>query len=195
MAKLGDVTIQFSGTGFPKKYQGKSVGMYPFYKVSDISKNVLLSNRYLEKCENYVDEEVVKEIKGTIVPKNTVVFAKIGEAVKLNRRSITIQDCLVDNNVMGIFPKTDFLDVKYLYYFMLNIRLENYAEATTVPSVKKSVIEKIEIPLPSLEKQYEVVRVLDMIDNLLIRTRGQIEDFDLLIKSRYCKRMSEEVAA
>ena len=52
MARLGDVCSFFSGTGFPNAYQGQKTGKYPFYKVGDISKNVLLGNRELISSED-----------------------------------------------------------------------------------------------------------------------------------------------
>lgn len=137
MAKLGEICEIYAGTGFPLQYQGNAKGDYPFYKVGDISKNVSNGYVYLKLCDNYIDDYKVKQIRGTIIPKGTIVFAKIGEAVKLNRRAITTCDCLIDNNVMGIKPDSKYLDFKYFFYFMCNLKLEVLAEATTVPSVKK----------------------------------------------------------
>lgn len=95
MAKLGDICTFYSGTGFPIQYQGNKMGDYPFYKVGDIAKNVVNGNKYLKNCDNYISDEVVKIIKGTIIPENTIVFAKIGEAVKLNRRTPQRGACTV----------------------------------------------------------------------------------------------------
>ena len=162
MARLGDICSIYTGTGFPTQYQGETSGDYPFYKVGDISKNVTKGNTYLKDCDNYITADVAKKIKGTIIPADTVVFAKIGEAVKLNRRAITSQNCLVDNNAMGICPNQTRLNLSYFYHYMCNIKLETYAEATTVPSVKKSVIENLEIPLPTYEEQSNIASVLDL---------------------------------
>ena len=66
--KLRDVCDFYSGTGFPSEFQGETKGQFPFYKVGDISKNVLLGQRRLTFSENYVDMDVINKIKGTIVP-------------------------------------------------------------------------------------------------------------------------------
>lgn len=185
MARLGDVCTIYTGTGFPVQYQGKTTGEYPFYKVGDISKNVLKGYQRLRLCENYISSDVVLKIKGTILPANTVVFAKIGEAVKLNRRAITESDCLVDNNVMGICPDATALDLQYFFHYMCNLQLGKYAEATTVPSIKKSVIEEIEVPIPSLEKQHKIAIVLDKINDLVMLRKRQIDKLDEAINSRF----------
>jgi type I restriction enzyme S subunit len=116
---LGEACEFFSGTGFPNEFQGNVCGMYPFYKVGDISRNVQDGYRQLCTCDNYIDHDIVKQIRGTLIPPKTVVFAKIGEALRLNRRAITGQMCLIDNNAMGIKPNENVLDLWYFFCFML----------------------------------------------------------------------------
>ena len=76
---------------------------------------------YLELCNNYISKDIAKTIKGCILPKDTVVFAKIGEALKLNRRAITSCECLIDNNAMGIAPKINQLRIQYFFFLMKNL--------------------------------------------------------------------------
>ena len=191
MAKLKEVCTFYSGTGFPTKYQGNDEGEYAFYKVSDIANNVQLGNTYLSVCNNYISGEIAKEIKGCILPKDTVVFAKIGEAVKLNRRAITSADCLIDNNAMGLAPIQDKLRLDYFFYYMRNLKMEKLAESTTVPSVRKSLLEELEIKVPSLEEQKEIGEILDKV-SVVIQTRKQeIEQLDLLIKARFVEMFGD----
>lgn len=191
MVRLGDVCTFFSGTGFPNKFQGNRNGKYPFYKVGDISKNVLFGTQELKYCENYVDDNVVKEIHGTILPPQTIVFAKIGEALRLNRRAITENYCLIDNNVMGIHTNNNNLNTRYLYYFMCSIDLQSYCESTTIPSVRKSRIAEIEIPLPSLEEQRHIAAVLDKVSNLIAKRRQQLDKLDEMVKARFVEMFGE----
>ena len=193
MVRLGDVCTFYSGTGFPNIYQGKADGKYPFYKVGDISRNVLSGNRELKICENYIDDDTVTKIKGTLLPPQTVVFAKIGEALRLNRRAITSHDCLVDNNAMGIKSDDSIIDSLYFYYFMCNVDLQNYCESTTVPSVRKTRIAEIEIPLPPLDAQRRIAAVLDKVSDLIAKRRAQLDKLDLLVKARFVE-MFEHVS-
>lgn len=193
MARLGDICTVYTGTGFPVQYQGEASGDYPFFKVGDISKNVAKGNLYLKDCDNYISNETAQKIKGTIVPADTVVFAKIGEAVKLNRRAITSEDCLVDNNVMGINPNQSELCLSYFYYYMCNIQLETYAEATTVPSVKKSIIENLEIPLPTQKEQVRISNLLSKVDIIIQLRKQQLAKLDQLVKSRFIEMFGDPV--
>lgn len=185
MAKLGEVCDFYAGTGFPNEYQGRVTGKYPFYKVGDISKNVLEGNRELKICANYVEEDVVQKLKGSILPPKTIVFAKIGEALKLNRRAITSCECLVDNNVMGIKAQNVRLNDEYLFYWLQNLNLSDYSESTTVPSVKKSRLQNIEINVSPLEEQEKVVSTLNKLSSLILARKKQLSKLDELVKARF----------
>ena len=185
MAKLGEVCEFYAGTGFPNEYQGRVTGKYPFYKVGDISKNVLEGNRELKTCANYVEEDVVQKLKGSILPPKTIVFAKIGEALKLNRRAITSCECLVDNNVMGIKAQNVRLNDEYLFYWLQNLNLSDYSESTTVPSVKKSRLQNIEINVNPLEEQEKVVSTLNKLSSLILARKKQLSKLDELVKARF----------
>ncbi|MCI9074608.1 MAG: hypothetical protein HFH10_02185 [Dorea sp.] len=192
--RLSDLCVFYSGTGFPMKYQGKVQDELPFYKVGDIANNVVQGNVYLKMCKNYISETEAKEIKGTIIPPNTVVFAKIGEALRLNRRAITTERCLIDNNAMGIAPLESEISLKYFYYFMCNLKMESFAESTTVPSVRKSKLEEKEIDLPSMQEQHNIEKVLDEISTLIQLSKTQLEQYDVLIKSRFVELFGDPMA-
>ncbi|MDK6747990.1 restriction endonuclease subunit S, partial [Citrobacter sp. UMB8248A] len=69
-----------------------------------------------------------------------------------------------DNNVLGIKPKNDSILAEYIFYFMKFVKLENYSESTTVPSVRKSELEKIKIRVPSIQNQQKIISILENID-------------------------------
>ena len=189
--KLKDVCMFYSGTGFPIQYQGQTKGEYPFYKVGDIASNAIAGKIYLELCNNYISSDVAKMIKGCILPKDTVVFAKIGEALKLNRRAITSCDCLIDNNAMGIAPKLDSLRIQYFYFCMKNLKMQTLAESTTVPSVRKTVLEKYEIEVPSLVEQEEIEKKLTLTQKIIEKRRQELSYLDEIIKARFVEMFGD----
>ena len=192
--KLKEVCIFYSGTGFPTQYQGETEGDYPFYKVGDIANNVTDGKVYLELCNNYIDNNVSKAIKGCILPKDTVVFAKIGEALKLNRRAITSCDCLIDNNAMGIAPKREILRIQYFYFFMKNLKLQTLAESTTVPSVRKTVLENYEMEVPSIVEQEEIEKRLVLTQKIIEMRKKELTSLDDLIKARFVEMFGDPVS-
>ena len=160
-ARIGDVGEITSGYGFPKKYQGKTFGEIPFYKVMDISKTVTSGSYLLTNANNYVSYEDCQGLKATPLRNGTIVFAKIGEAIKLNRRAILSKDSLVDNNIMGIYPIKNILNKLFLYYYLLTVKLGDISQATTVPSIRKSDVEEIVIPIPPPSEQHRIVAKIE----------------------------------
>lgn len=177
--KIGEV---LSGSGFPKKYQGSVTGNYPFFKVGDISRNVKIGETYIEESENRIDENIRRTIKAKILPKNSVVFAKIGEALKLNRRGILNQDSVIDNNVIGIKSDEMILSHKLLFYFLKTLDLSEHSAGNAVPSVRKSTIESIEIPLPPRPEQDRIVAKVDRLMAQVETMQKSMERIPQLLK-------------
>lgn len=176
MMTLGETCKFFSGTGFPNKYQGNTHGTYPFYKVGDISRNVQEGNVRLKTADNYIEPDVVRAIKGTIIPEDTVVFAKIGEALRLNRQAVTTKDCLIDNNAMGIQPITSVMCLEYFLQFMIGLDLNEYSTATALPSVRKSTLEAVRIIVPDMASQerFSDLAIQSDKSKLLLQNRYEI---------------------
>jgi len=158
---LGKSCNILAGFGFPERLQGKAAGDFPFFKVGDISEAWKRGDVHLSKAHHYLSREEAAEIRARPLPKNTTVFAKIGAAIALNRRAILSEPALVDNNVMGLHPATEALDHKFLFHFICTVKLDELSRATTVPSVRKSDIEQIEIPLPPLPEQRRIVAEIE----------------------------------
>ncbi|PPD45734.1 MAG: hypothetical protein CTY16_09935 [Methylobacter sp.] len=171
-ATIGDIATVQSGVGFPKNYQGKAEDKYPVYKVGDVSRSVLNTRGLLAIAENSINEIEASKLKGVIFPEGTTLFAKIGEAVRLNRRAFVVKPGLADNNVMGVKPILKEMD-KFIHYFMKTVDLNEASRSTTVPSIRKSDIEDLALGIPPLAEQQQIAAKLDellaQVDTLKIR--------------------------
>lgn len=162
-ASLGDIANVQSGVGFPKKHQGVLDAEYPVYKVGDVSRAYLRNKAKLYIAENSVSEETMNLMKGKVFNEGSVLFAKIGEALKLNRRVIVTRRGLADNNVMGVTAELKESE-KYIYRYLQYFDVASLSRSTTVPSIRKSDVEEILIPLAPLNEQ---VRIGDKLDSML----------------------------
>lgn len=108
------------------------------------------------------------------------MFAKIGEAIRHNYRVIASNSCLIDNNAMGIKPKEEELDPGYFYHFTRILDFYQLASSTTVPSIRKSSLAEIDVPLPPLGEQQRIAAVLDRVDVLREQRRQAIGLLDEL---------------
>lgn len=163
---ISDIGTVLQGYGFPERYQGQQSGDFPFYKVSDISRSLGAGKTFIEGAANYVNENQLKELRAKPIPAGTTVFAKIGEAIRSNKRAITTVPCLIDNNAAGVKAirgkATDF----FIYLTMEQISLIDHAGGV-VPAVNKSAIEVIPVKFPKVEEQQRIADCLTSLDELI----------------------------
>lgn len=193
MVELASVGYYQAGNGFPTKYQGKKQGAFPFAKVGDVSTCARAGKLYLVEANNYVDLDDVQAIKGKIVPPNAILFAKIGEAIRLNNRALSGCELLIDNNTMAFVASEDKLDFKYAYYFFRQLDLYNYAGKTTVPALRKADLDKINIPLPPLDEQKRIAAILDKADAIRQKRKQAIALADEFLRSVFLDMFGDPV--
>lgn len=146
-----------SGSGFPKHLQGQTNKTYPFYKVGNLVNTDKCG--YIADAPNSIDEQTRETIKAKVIPAESIIFAKVGEAIRLNRRAITVQPSCIDNNMMSFIPLHTCL--RYSFAWFKNFDLYPLSLATSTPSVRKSALEQIPFPLPPMGEQEEIARILD----------------------------------
>lgn len=162
---LGEVCTFRGGNGFKESHQGQSNGDYPFIKVSDLT--LKGNEKYITTAQNWVCEDVLRELRATLQPVGAVVFAKVGAALKLNRRRILTRPTVIDNNMMAAIPDTGQLDGDFLYYFLLVQDLGKFSQESAVPSVNQGHLSAIEISLPPLPEQRKIAAILRTWDEAL----------------------------
>lgn len=157
---LSNVSVANSGVGFPKKHQGIVDGDIPVYKVGDVSKSFQKNEICMKTSEFYVTEDVKKEMKGKILPVGSTLFAKIGEALRLERRVILGKEGLADNNVMAVTCDLNEMN-RFVYQYLRTVKLAEFSRSSTVPSIRKGDVELLNLPLPPLPEQKRIVEKLD----------------------------------
>ena len=179
---LGCFSVVQSGVGFPKKYQGAMKGDYPVYKVGDVSRAVKDEKGVLFKSEYYVSERESIEMKGKVFPKGSTLFAKIGEAVKLNRRVLLERAGLADNNVMSVKADEDLMD-QWTHYLLKTVDLTELCRSTTIPSVRKGDIEDLAVNLPPLAEQKVIADKLDELLAQVEATKARLDAIPATLKA------------
>jgi type I restriction enzyme S subunit len=162
--------------------QGRSEGAYPLAKVGDISRASRTGESVLSTAGNYVDEADLTRLKAKPIPPGSILFAKIGEAIRQNHRVIAGRPLLIDNNAMAAIP-SDRIESRYLYHFLRTVDFYRLASATTVPALRKSDLEKLKVPLPPLQEQQRIAEILDKADALRAKRRTAIARLEHLPQS------------
>jgi type I restriction enzyme S subunit len=129
----------------------------PYFKVEQLG-----------NCEKYLGGEstpyhfrVGKTVRG-----NSVIFAKRGAAISLNRVRILSEDSFMDTNLMALTCLGD-LDPEFLYYGLGYIGLWQFADVTSVPQINNKHVKPLCFPLPPLPEQRAIAAALSDVDALV----------------------------
>ena len=164
--RLGGICNVLQGYGFPERLQGRQGGKYPFCKVSDITSAVNENGGHVVTAANYADEDIVAELRAKPIPVGATIFAKIGEALRLNKRAIVDVECLVDNNVTGLKAKASAAVDYFIFLLSQNVDLNKHCGGA-VPSVNKSTMEAIKVLVPEPPEQQKIAHCLSSLDEVI----------------------------
>ena len=89
------------------------------------------------------------------------------------------------DTAFGLCANSEKLNPRYLYYFCEKFDFEKLNTTVTIPSLTKSNLLNVEIPLPNLEKQKQIVELLDKVTSLIFLRKQQLAKLDELVKARF----------
>ena len=93
--------------------------------------------------------------------------------------------CYINENAMAIENISKDFDVNFIVYFFKNYDFTTIIIGAAQPQITQKGLDKIKIPLISLEKQKRIVNVLKIIDVLLLKKKNTILSLDHLVKSLF----------
>ncbi|MDR0865362.1 MAG: restriction endonuclease subunit S [Candidatus Symbiothrix sp.] len=73
----------------------------------------------------------------------------------------------VSDNTLIIQNKEDDIKLKFLYYLLVNMNLNQYAKGGGQPLITAGQLKSIKIPIPPIEEQNRIVVILDKFDALV----------------------------
>jgi len=160
--RLADFGVFRSGNGFPLAFQGRQSGDYPFFKVSDLNSkgNELL----LKNANHWISEEVRRALGATKFSAGSIVFAKIGAAIFLERKRLLSRESCLDNNMMAFSLTVPEACEHFLHYLFLRMELGKLVSTTALPSLSGREIGAISVPLPPPDEQRAIATVLSDMD-------------------------------
>lgn len=95
------------------------------------------------------------------------------------------------DTAFGLYANSEKLNPKYLYYFCEKFDFEKLNTTVTIPSLTKSNLLNVEIPLPNLEKQKQIVELLDKVTRLIFLRKQQLAKLDELVKARFVEMFGD----
>ncbi|OZB89124.1 MAG: hypothetical protein B7X41_04500 [Microbacterium sp. 14-71-5] len=130
----GDTGVFKGGSGFPTRFQGLRGQRYPFFKVSDM--NNLGNETYMRSSNNSVSELMRSQLGATAFPAGSIVFAKVGAAVFLERKRILAEPSCIDNNMAAFTANATWVDSLFMYYVLQNVLLGSLVAVGALPALR-----------------------------------------------------------
>ena len=179
MARLGDICTVVSGstpkTNIPEYWDGDVKWITPAELNED--------SCYLFDSQRHISELGKEKTGLSYMPAGTIILssrAPIGKTA--------IAGCeLCCNQGFKNLICSDAIFNEYLYFFLKSKTdyLNSLGRGATFKEISKSIVENIEIRLPSLEEQKKAAKQLGHIYHLISLRKQQLAKLDELVKARF----------
>lgn len=173
LVKLGNIAEVSSGNSAPQDRGLFVNGKYPFFRTSDIGAVHL--HKSLKQTTDYLNDKGVEKLKK--YPKGTILMPKSGASTYLNHRVIMGVDGYVVSHLATIIANNEKIITEFLYEFLVLVDVQDLKVNSDYPSLNKSDIDNIKIPLPPLDIQRQIVSECEKIDEEYNTSRMSIEEY------------------
>ena len=155
VVQLGNYVKITSGAS-PSLFEFCSDGT-PYFKVEQLGN----TEKYLHS------ESTPYHFKtGPKIQRDSIVFAKRGAAIALNKIRILGEESFMDTNLMALTPQNG-LNSDYLFYTLSYLGLWRFSDITSIPQINNKHITPILLSLPGEAEQSRIASALSDIDALV----------------------------
>ena len=185
--KIGEICQIVSGSTPKTSVNEYWDGNIKWITPAEISEDTYIVN----DSERKISELAVEKKHMLSFPKGTVILSSRAPIGK-----VAIAGCeMYCNQGFKNLICSNVINNKYLYWFLKGKKdfLNSLGRGATFKEISKSIISKIEIEVPSKEKQEDIVEILEKI-NIIIKDRNrEICALDDLIKARFVEMFGNPV--
>ncbi len=159
---LGEIAEVSAGNSAPQNSAFFENGIYPFCRTSDVGRVHHSINFY--QIQDKLNDIGIKGLR--LFKKETILLPKSGASTLLNHRVMLTIDSYVSSHLATIYRNEKIVLAKYLFYFLSQFDVNELIPDKSYPSLKVTEIAKIKIPIPPLEIQQKIVKILDKFTEL-----------------------------
>ena len=165
------------GAGSPapqgdKYFEG---GTLSFVRTSDVGQ-VHRSITFAGSADK-LTPEAVTELRLRLFPKGTILFPKSGASTFLNHRVMLAEPAYVSSHLACITPKHELAVPEYVYQILCHVDARDLVPDQAYPSLRLGVLGDLEIPLPPLEVQREMVTEIEGYQRVIDGARAVLDNY------------------
>lgn len=160
---------------------------YKWISIADLTK----TSKYIFETKEYLSKSAIKDSGIKVIPANTVVMSF---KLSIGKTAITKED-MYSNEAIMAFKDKHVINIIPEYIFYL-FKYKNWEEcsnkAVMGKTLNKATLSEIEVEICSIEKQRQIVNILDKI--MAVDGRKQeLQLLDELIKARFVEMFGDPV--
>ena len=161
-------------------------GAHKWVSIADLSK----ADKYIIDTKETISDTGVAKSGIKVVPKGTVIMSF---KLSIGKTAITTEDLYTNEAIMAFIDKGIYeIDTNYIYHlFASKDWNEGTNKAVLGLTLNKATLSQVEIEIPSIAEQKQVVEVLDKVDELISLRKKQLQKLDDLIKSRFVEMFGD----
>ena len=160
----------------------KKVKLGEVFKLSS-GKSLPEKKRIAGNCNVYGGNGITGSHNEYFVEKRTVVIGRVGEYCGATH--LTSDCCWVTDNALMVTDWYEEVNQEFMVYLLNALDLNRYAKTVGQPSISQATIYELEIMLPEISYQVEIVEKLNKIKRIINDRSRQILCLDELVKSRF----------
>ena len=176
LSELCEIVIGRTPSRSKPEYWGKG---YEWLSISDMNEK-----KYISVTKETITDEGASLCKDKLLSINTVVFS-----FKLSIGKVSILDAPMYTNeaIVGLPIKDpSLLYTDYLYYVLKTLDVSSKTDRAVMgATLNKKKLEQIKIPLPPLEEQKRIAKILDKADEIRHKRKESIRLTDELLRSTF----------
>ena len=116
--------------------------------------------------------------------------AIVKDGAGIGRTTLHPAKSSVIGTMQYLLPKDNVLP-EYLYYVVRHMHLEKYFTGATIPHIYFRDYKNEKFNLDSLDKQAEIVEILEKAELVILKRRQQLNELDNLIKARFVEMFGD----
>ena len=177
-------SVVSGGTPSRSKNEYWENGNIPWIKIGNIK------SKYVNEYDELITEQGLNNSSAKLLKKGTIlytIFATLGEVGILDIEACTNQA------IAGINITDPRITTDYLYYYLKSKKdyVNNIGRGVAQNNINLTTLKNFEIPLIDVDKQLNIVEILEKVERMICLKEKEIDDLDLLIKARFIEMFGD----
>ena len=155
--------------------------------IADLSK----TGKYISKTKECLSDDAVKNSGIKVIPANTVVMSF---KLSIGKTAITAEDMYSNEAIMAFHDRhvVEILPEYIFYMFKYKNWDESSNKAVMGKTLNKATLSEVVVEICPIEKQREIVTILDKMMDILSGREQELQLLDDLIKARFVELFGDE---